>query len=114
MSDPTDPVLFTIHFFPGVKPLVLTAWKMVGFGGGLMFAGRWVVQALASRYAKRPVLPNLFWYMSLCGSLMILSYFIWGKNDSVGIITNLLPAAVALYNLSLDRKHRAVTKSEKS
>jgi lipid-A-disaccharide synthase-like uncharacterized protein len=33
---------------------------------------------------------------------MVTSYFIWGKNDAVGILTNLLPAGVALYNLVLD------------
>jgi lipid-A-disaccharide synthase-like uncharacterized protein len=36
---------------------------------------------------------------------MVTSYFIWGKNDAVGILTNLLPASVALYNLVLDIKN---------
>ena len=26
-------------------------------------------------------------------------YFIWGKNDSVGVLSNLFPMTVALYNL---------------
>jgi lipid-A-disaccharide synthase-like uncharacterized protein len=71
-----------------------------------MFAGRWLVQFLASRRARRAVLPMLFWYMSLAGSMMTLAYFIWGKNDSVGIIGNLFPAFVALYNISLELRHR--------
>ena len=33
---------------------------------------------------------------------MVTSYFIWGKNDSVGVLTNLLPASVAFYNLVMD------------
>jgi lipid-A-disaccharide synthase-like uncharacterized protein len=33
---------------------------------------------------------------------MVTSYFIWGKNDAVGVLTNLLPASVALYNLFMD------------
>jgi lipid-A-disaccharide synthase-like uncharacterized protein len=33
---------------------------------------------------------------------MVTSYFIWGKNDAVGVLTNLLPAGVAVYNLIVD------------
>ena len=35
-----------------------------------------------------------------------LSYFVWGKNDSVGILGNLFPSFVATYNLWLDVRHR--------
>ena len=47
----------------------------------------------------KPVLPRLFWYMSISGSLLLLSYFIFGKNDSVGILSNFFPAFVSIYNL---------------
>jgi len=33
---------------------------------------------------------------------MVTSYFVWGKNDAVGVLTNLLPASVAVYNLVMD------------
>jgi lipid-A-disaccharide synthase-like uncharacterized protein len=89
--------------------IVVTPWKLVGFIGALMFAGRWVVQAWATRRAGRPTIPRSFWIISLLGSAMVTSYFIWGKNDSVGVLTNLLPASVAFYNLVLDiRAGRAV------
>jgi len=84
--------------------VVVTPWKLVGFIGALMFAGRWVVQALATRRAGRPTIPRSFWIISLTGSAMVTSYFIWGKNDSVGVLTNLLPASVAFYNLVMDIK----------
>lgn len=87
-------------------PLVLTWWKLWGFCGALMFTGRWFVQMYFSRKAKRPVLPLAYWVMSLVGSLMLLTYFIFGKNDSVGIVLNLFPCAVASYNLMLEIKHR--------
>jgi lipid-A-disaccharide synthase-like uncharacterized protein len=48
----------------------------------------------------------MFWYMSVVGSLMLLSYFVFGKNDSVGIMSNLFPCAVAFYNLWLEFTHR--------
>ena len=84
--------------------LHVTPWKIVVFLGALMFAARWLVQAWATKRAGRPTIPRSFWIISLTGSAMVTSYFIWGKNDSIGVLTNLLPAAVAFYNLVLDIK----------
>jgi lipid-A-disaccharide synthase-like uncharacterized protein len=86
--------------------LTITAWKLVGYTGASMFAGRWFVQWWAAKRAGRVVVPRLFWYMSVVGSLMTLAYFVWGKNDSVGILQNLFPSFVAVYNLWLDIGHR--------
>ena len=82
--------------------VAITPWKIIGLAGALMFAARWLVQAWATKRAGRPAIPRSFWIISLSGSAMVTSYFIWGKNDSVGVLTNLLPAAVAAYNLVLD------------
>ena len=84
----------------------MSPWKLIGWVGALMFGGRWLVQFIASKRAKKPVIPRLFWYMSIVGSLMTLSYFIFGKNDSVGILQNLFPTFTALYSLHLDIRHR--------
>lgn len=86
--------------------VTVTPWKLVGYSGVFLFAGRWFVQLAASRKSGKPVLPRLFWYMSTVGSVLLLSYFIFGKNDSVGVLSNLFPLFVALYNLYLDSKHR--------
>ena len=86
--------------------LHITPWKLIGYVGTLMFGGRWLVQFVASRRAGKPVIPRLFWYMSIVGSLMTLSYFIFGKNDAVGILGNLFPTFTALYSLYLDIRHR--------
>lgn len=86
--------------------LLITPWKLWGFAGALMFTGRWFVQMHYSRKAGRPVIPIAYWIMSLFGSFMLLSYFIFGKNDSVGILSNLFPSFVASYNLFLECSHR--------
>lgn len=86
--------------------VVITPWKLVGYLGVLLFGSRWLVQMWASRRNGRVTMPRLFWYMSLSGSLCLLAYFIFGKNDSVGILANLLPAFVASYNLFLDIAHK--------
>lgn len=82
----------------------VTPWKIVGYVGVFLFAGRWFVQLHASRRAGRPTMPRMFWYMSIAGSIMVLNYFIFGKNDSVGVLSNAFPLTVALYNLWLDFK----------
>ena len=86
--------------------ITVTPWKLVGFVGALMFAGRWIIQALATRRHGKPTIPRSFWIISLAGSAMVTSYFIWGKNDSVGILSNLFPTSVAFYNLVMDIRHK--------
>ena len=86
--------------------LTVTPMKLVGYSGVVMFSGRWFVQMHASRKHKRPVIPRSFWYLSLAGTLCLLAYFVFGKNDSVGVLSNLFPAFVASYNLYLDLTHQ--------
>lgn len=98
MNTPIDWLMWTgLHMSP---------WKLIGLVGASMFGARWVVQLLASRRHRRPVIPRLFWYMSLLGSFMTLSYFLFSsKQDAVGVLQNLLPAFTAAYSLWLDIRH---------
>ena len=86
--------------------VVVTPWKLIGYFAVLLFAGRWLVQLLATRAEGRPVIPTTFWSMSIAGSGLLCAYFIWGKSDSVGLIANLFPMGVALYNLFIDVRAR--------
>lgn len=87
--------------------LHMSPWKLIGIVGALMFGGRWVLQFVASRRHRKPVIPRAFWYMSLVGSVMTLSYFVFSqKQDSVGVIQNLFPMFTAAYSLYLDIRHR--------
>lgn len=91
---------------------VITIWKIIGYTGVAMFGGRWIVQVLASSKKKAVTMPRLFWYMSLLGSLLCLVYFMFGRNDSVGIISYIMPSAVAAYNLVLDIRNGNKTREE--
>ncbi len=93
--------------------VTITTWKLIGYLGVTLFAGRWFVQMFYSRRHGRPVVPTVFWLMSISGSLLLLSYFTFGKNDSVGILSNLFPAGVAGYNLVLDLRHRKEKRQER-
>ena len=86
--------------------IVLTPWKIIGFLGVALFGSRWLVQIYISRKLKKPSLNRAFWIMSLLGSIFLLIYFIFGKNDSVGILSNAFPTVVSLYNLYLDIRYR--------
>lgn len=85
--------------------VTITPWKIVGYAGVVLFGGRWLPQLIASRKAKQVRMPRVFWVMSVAGSVCLLSYFTFGKNDSVGVLSNLFPACVATYNLILDIRH---------
>jgi lipid-A-disaccharide synthase-like uncharacterized protein len=91
-----------------VFDVVITPWKLIGYLGVLLFAGRWVVQLAATRRQGEPAFPSLFWTMSIAGSALLLAYFIWGRNDSVGVLSNLFPMGVALSNFAMH--HRAAAR----
>jgi lipid-A-disaccharide synthase-like uncharacterized protein len=92
--------------------VTLTPWKLIGYLGAMMFVGRWAVQLYASRMRGAPTVPRAFWYMSMTGSLLLLAYFTFGKNDSVGILSNAFPMFIAGYNLYLDlRRPRPAPRS---
>lgn len=87
--------------------LHMSPWKAIGLTGALMFGGRWVIQFIASKRQGKPVIPRAFWYMSLLGSVMTLSYFLFSqKQDAVGVVQNLFPAFTAAYSLWLDIRYR--------
>ena len=61
------------------------AWVVLGLLGQVLFTGRMVVQWLVSEKEKQSVVPPAFWWMSLIGASMLLTYFIWRK-DIVGFL----------------------------
>ncbi len=76
------------------------AWLAIGLGGQLLFTARFVVQWIASERKKRSVIPVAFWYLSLVGSLVVLSYAIHIRNP-VFILGFSLNSVVYIRNLRL-------------
>lgn len=96
---------FNLFGNPAV-PVVVTPWKAYGLLGVALFSGRWLVQLHYSHMAGKPVTPRIFWVLSMAGSVILLTYFIFSpKQDMVGILSNLFPAFIAAYNLYLDLAH---------
>jgi lipid-A-disaccharide synthase-like uncharacterized protein len=93
-------------------PVVVTPWKIYGLIGVALFSGRWLVQMYYSRQAGKPVTPRVFWVMSMAGSLILLTYFIFSPKhrDMVGVLSNLFPSVIAAYNLYLDLRYATKTR----
>ena len=92
--------------YPGGE-LNVTLWKILGWLGCMLFTGRWLVQMNASRKAGKPVVPRVYWVMSIVGSILLLSYFTFSpQKGTVGFLSNVFPSFVAAYNLYLDFTHR--------
>ena len=79
----------------------VNAWKIIGWSGNLIFGLRFVWQWIASERAKKSIIPTGFWEISLLGSVIYTSYFIFYRHDSVGIISNLLPLPLYARNVFL-------------
>ena len=83
------------------------AWLAIGIGGQLLFTARFVVQWIVSERKKRSVIPVAFWYLSLVGSLVVLSYAIY-TGDPVFILGFSLNSLVYIRNLWLIYRPGAV------
>ena len=49
---------------------------LIGIIGQLCFAGRFIIQWIYSEKKQRSVIPNSFWYISMVGSVCVLTYAI--------------------------------------
>jgi lipid-A-disaccharide synthase-like uncharacterized protein len=67
-------------------------WMAVGFVGQVIFGLRFIVQWIATERQKRSVVPVAFWYFSLAGSIILLSYSIYRRDPvfMAGFALNLL------------------------
>ena len=82
-------------------------WLGVGFAGQALFSARFLIQWLASERARRSVVPRAFWYFSLAGSVVLLTYAVH-RMDPVFIVGQASGLAIYLRNLHLlDAERRA-------
>ncbi|MHC4989709.1 MAG: lipid-A-disaccharide synthase N-terminal domain-containing protein [Planctomycetota bacterium] len=83
------------------------AWRLwlVAFGlvGQVVFCARWIIQWIASEVRGESHMPVLFWWASLLGATMLLTYFIIDR-DPVGIVGQGTGWLVYSRNLYLIRK----------
>ena len=83
-------------------------WVAIGLFGQAMFFMRFLVQWIASEKKKESVVPTAFWYFSIGGGLILLTYSIW-RQDPVFILGQSLGVLIYSRNLYFihGKKNRA-------
>jgi len=90
---------------------VAKAWLAVGFFGQAMFSCRFLVQWIASERRKASVVPELFWWFSLAGGVLLLSYAI-SRRDPVFILGQVGGLVIYARNLVLIYRKRATATAQ--
>ncbi len=81
-------------------------WKVIGWLGNLVFFSRFLVQWYATERRKRVVVPSAFWWLSLAGTSLLLSYALYRK-DSVFIFAYAFTWIPYIRNLIIHHRHEA-------
>ncbi len=78
-------------------------WIALGLSAQFAFSMRFIVQWIASERAGRSYVPTAFWYLSIIGGAMLLSYAIY-RQDIVFIIGQAAGLIVYIRNLALIKR----------
>lgn len=86
--------------------MTTTHWMIVGFAGQILFGLRFVIQWFVSEKRGESTIPLVFWYFSIGGSLVLLTYAIH-REDPVFILGQSLGSIIYIRNLVLiDKKKK--------
>lgn len=78
---------------------------IIGFTGQALFFSRFLIQWIISEKKKQSVIPTIFWYLSLGGTILLLTYALFRK-DPVFIIGQAFGFFVYIRNIILIRTHK--------
>lgn len=98
-------MLEAVQSFLGVSSSAELTWVMVGLIGQLAFTARFMVQWIASERIGRSTIPVAFWYCSIIGGAILLSYAIY-RRDPVFILGQSMGLVIYARNLWLIRRER--------
>jgi lipid-A-disaccharide synthase-like uncharacterized protein len=79
-------------------------WFIIGFAGQATFGARFILQWIVSEYKKRSHVPVAFWYISIIGSIILLTYSIH-RRDLIFMLGLSLNTLIYVRNLHLIHKH---------
>ena len=92
--------------------MTATHWLIIGFIGQIAFGARFVIQWIVSEKKGESTIPLVFWYCSIIGSIVLLSYAIY-REDPVFILGQSLGSIIYIRNLILiDRKRKSLSSKQ--
>jgi lipid-A-disaccharide synthase-like uncharacterized protein len=80
-------------------------WKVIGWMGNAVFFSRFFLQWYATEKRRQVVVPPAFWWLSLAGSGLLLSYALFYRRDSVFIFAYLFTWIPYIRNLVIHYRH---------
>lgn len=80
-------------------------WKVIGWSGNAIFFSRFMVQWYATEKRKQVVVPTAFWWLSLLGTMILLSYALFYTRDSVFIFAYAFAWIPYMRNLVIHYRH---------
>lgn len=81
------------------------AWVILGFIGQFLFGSRFFIQWIISEKRGESIIPEIFWYLSTGGSVLLLVYAIY-RRDSVFIMGQSTGLIIYIRNIMLIYKKR--------
>lgn len=95
----------TLLGFFNITSWVSFWWIVIGLAGQIAFFGRMLVQWVVSEKARESVVPTMFWWLSLGGSICLFAYFVW-RVDFVGVLGQSTGVVIYFRNLRLIHKQK--------
>lgn len=83
-------------------------WEVFGLMGNACFGSRFLVQWVYSERIGRSVVPEVFWYLSLAGSIILLIYF-FQRGSIIGVLAylpNFIPYSRNLVLLKREQREK--------
>lgn len=80
-------------------------WLLIGFAGQALFFMRFLIQWIISEKSGKSVIPEVFWYFSLGGGIILLAYAVY-RQDPVFIMGQAVGLLVYLRNIMLVWRHK--------
>jgi len=81
-------------------------WLALGLVGQTLFSARFLVQWIASERRRASIVPTAFWWLSIGGSLCLLTYALY-REDPIFVLGQSAGIVVYFRNLVLVRRQKA-------
>jgi lipid-A-disaccharide synthase-like uncharacterized protein len=81
-------------------------WTVIGWLANAIFSSRFLVQWYATEKKKQVVVPQIFWWLSLVGSLLFLAYAVFYDKHHVIIFAYAFSWIPYIRNIMIHRRHK--------